>query len=764
MKNKNSILQLKRITAGAARRFFPSLAGLCLLIVAGLPACEDPAVRDRELKITVLLKKMTVEEKIGQLVQQTSVGFSAGMADQVRNGQIGSILNETDPETIYRLQQAAFEESRLQVPLLFARDVIHGYKTIYPVPLGQAASWNPALVRESGRATAIEATSAGIRWTFAPMLDVCRDPRWGRIVEGFGEDPYLTSILGIATVNGFQGDSLNDPTSLIACAKHFAGYGAAEGGRDYNTTVLSPEQLGNTYLPPFKAAIATGAGSVMVSFNEINGVPNSGNSYLLQDILRREWGFDGLVVSDWNSIGEMRNHGYVADQAQAAEIALKAGVDMDMESHAYRNQLRNLVKQGKIKKKELNAAVRHVLRLKFRAGLFDNPYPELREPVFYAPAHLALAREFALQSAILLKNDRKTLPLDSAVTSVAVIGPLADAPHDQLGTWVFDGEKSHTVTPLAALRKSYASRVTINYAPGLDYSRDESREQFADALAAARASDVVLFFGGEESILSGEAHSRADISLPGAQKALLAELAQTGKPVVLVVMAGRPIEIDKELPLVDAYLFSFHPGTMGGPALVDLLFGKASPSGKLPVTYPKTVGQVPLYYNHKNTGRPASGELMTIANIPREAGQVSLGNTSYYLDAGRDPLYPFGFGLSYTTFAYSDLTLSAPEIACGENLRVACTVKNTGTREGAEIVQLYLRDLVGSVTRPVKELKGFDKILLKPGESRTVTFTLTPELLSFRNNDDRDVLEPGDFRVWVGPNSAEGLEGAFVLK
>ncbi|KAA6344336.1 beta-glucosidase [termite gut metagenome] len=715
-------------------------------------------------KANDLLSKMTPEEKIGQLNQITGGGYADYVVAQIKANGIGSILNETDPNIINALQKTAVEETRLGIPILFARDVIHGFKTIFPVPLGQAASWNPQVVENGGRIAAVEASSVGIRWTFAPMLDIARDQRWGRVIEGFGEDPYLTSVLGVAMVKGLQGENLSVPTSIAACAKHFAGYGAAEGGLDYNTAIISTEQLRNAYLPPFKAAVDAGVGTLMVSFNEINGIPNSGNSYLIQQVLRKEWGFDGVVVSDWNSVGEMINHGYVKDPAEAAEKSLNSGIDMDMENHVYTSNLAQLVKEGKVKKTDIDKAVRRILQLKFQLGLFDNPYVALQDSIFYAENHLVKAKEAAIESTILLKNENDLLPLSDKIKSIAVIGPMADAPHDQLGSWVFDGEKSHTVTPLAALRKEYASQLKINYVAGLHFSRDLNKKQFAQAVSAAKLSDIVLFLAGEEAILSGEAHSRAEIALPGAQKELLAEIAKTGTPIVLIVMAGRVIEIYKELPLVDAYLFSFHPGTMGGPALTDLIFGKAVPSGKLPVTYLKMVGQTPIYYNHKNTGRPPSNELSTIENIPLEAEQVSLGNTSYYLDAGKDPLFPFGYGLSYTTFEYSNLQLSAMEIGKNDQLTASCIVKNTGTREGAEVVQLYIRDLVGSVTRPVKELKAFDKITLKPGEFQTVEFTLTTNALKFWNNEDREILEPGDFKLWIGPNSVEGLEGSFVLK
>jgi beta-glucosidase len=716
-------------------------------------------------KVEKLLSRMTIEEKIGQLDQITSAGNFDELAGQIKGHFVGSILNETNPQVINDLQRVAVEETRLGIPLIFARDVIHGFKTIFPVPLGQAASWNPATVEAGARVAAVEAASMGIRWTFAPMLDISRDARWGRIMESFGEDPYLTSILGVATVKGFQGSDLSDPTAILACAKHFVGYGAVESGKDYNIATLSTEQLRNVYLQPFKAVVEAGVGTVMVSFNEVNGIPNSGNSYILRKVLRDDWDFDGALVSDWNSIGEMINHGYAESPVHAAEIAMNAGVDIDMESHVYTPFLAQLLKEKKVKASDIDDAVRRILKLKFKLGLFDNPYVEVKEEtVLYAPAHLEIAKQAAVESAILLKNDG-TLPLDvTRLKAMAVIGPMADAPHDQLGSWVFDGEKAHTVTPLTALRESFGEQVKINYASGLAYSRDIDRKGFASALAAARSSDVVLFFGGEESILSGEAHCRADITLPGAQKELLAEVAKTGKPIVLVVMAGRAIEIYKELGLVNAYLFNFHPGTMGGPAIADLLFGKAVPSGKLPVSYPKMGGQSPLYYNHKNTGRPAVGELQTIDNIPLEAGQVSLGNTSYFLDAGKDPLFPFGFGLSYTTFEYSDLQLSCAELTADGSLTATCTVTNTGSIAGAETIQLYIHDKVGSVTRPVRELKDFRKIVLQPGESQAVSFTIAGKSLRFYTHEDVEILEPGDYSLWIAPHSAAGLEGSFRLK
>jgi beta-glucosidase len=707
---------------------------------------------------------MTLEEKIGQLHQISSAGNFDELAGQIKNNFAGSILNETNPRLINDLQRVAVEQTRLGIPLIFARDVIHGFKTIFPVPLGQAASWNPLMVESAARVAAIEASSVGIRWTFAPMLDISRDARWGRIMESFGEDPLLTAILGVASIKGFQGNDLADPASILACAKHFVGYGAVESGKDYNIATLSTEQLRNIYFFPFKAAVDAGVASVMVSFNELNGIPNSGNSYILRDILRHEWAFPGVLVSDWNSIGEMINHGYASSPLHAASIAMNAGVDIDMVSHVYLPFLPQLLKEKKVKDADVDNAVRRILKLKFLLGLFSEPYVKITDATpFYAPAHLEIARHAATESAILLKNDG-ALPLDSAsLKALAVIGPLAHAPHDQLGSWVFDGEKAHTVTPLDALRQSFGNRLKINYAPGLAYSRDTDRKGFAAALAAARASDLVLFFAGEESILSGEAHCRADISLPGAQKELLAELAKTGKTIILVVFAGRPIEIEQQLPLVNAYLFNFHPGTMGGPAVVDLLFGRAVPSAKLPVSYPRMTGQLPLYYNYKNTGRPPLGELQTIDNIPLEAAQVSLGNSSYFLDAGKEPLFPFGFGLSYTTFEYSDLQLSAAELTPDELLSISCKVTNTGSFTGTEIVQLYIRDHVGAVTRPVRELKDFRRIVLQPGQSQTVSFSIAGRSLYFYNHQDVEILEPGDYSLWIAPHSAAGLHASFRL-
>ena len=737
-----------------------------VLSILILSACVGQKTNDPiEAKANELLSKMTLEEKIGQVEQLTGEGYSDNIVGLIKARGVGSILNEVNPEVINKLQKIAVEETRLGIPIIFARDVIHGFRTIFPVPLGQAATWNPQIVEDGGRVAALEATSAGVRWTFAPMLDISRDHRWGRIVESMGEDPYLASALGAAMVRGFQGEDLSDPSSMIACAKHYAGYGAAEGGRDYNTAIISNEEMHNIYLLPFKAAVEAGSATIMTAFQEINGIPASGHEFLLKQVLRKEWRFDGVVVSDWASIGQMTLQGYCKDNAEAAEKGINATVDMDMMGHVYSSHLVQLIKDGIVKEKTLDDAVRNILRLKFRMGLFDNPYVDMEKAnVFYTDDYLAKAKQASIESIILLKNEKEILPLNENVKSIAVIGAMADAPHEQLGTWVFDGEKERTVTPLAALREEYGENVKINYVQALTHSRDNSTAEFAKAAAAARASDVVLLFVGEESILSGEAHCLADISLKGAQNELIAELAKTGKPIVLIVMAGRAVEIYKQLPLVDALLYSFHPGTMGGSAIADLLFGKAVPSGKLPVTYPKMTGQSPIYYNHKPLGRPTDGRQVMIDDIKIEAKQTSLGNTSYYLDAGDKPLYPFGYGLSYTTFEYSDLKLSTQEIEKTDNLKITCTIKNTGKYDAAEVVQLYICDVAASVTRPVRELKGFQKINLKAGEMQTVEFTLTQDCLKFWNNDNQFISEAGDFKVWVAPNSAEGLEAAFVLK
>ncbi|RJE70971.1 beta-glucosidase BglX [Reichenbachiella sp. MSK19-1] len=715
--------------------------------------------------ISVLLSKMTLQEKLGQLNQRGTSsrenGISEELKQMVRDGRVGSFLNVQSKESILELQRIAVEESPNGIPLIFARDVIHGFKTIFPIPLGQAASWNPDLVEQGARVSAIEASSTGIRWTFAPMIDIARDPRWGRIAESSGEDPYLTSMMGAAAVRGFQSDDLSNPNSMAACAKHFIGYGAAEGGRDYNTAVISEPLLHNVYLKPFKAAADAGVASFMSSFNEVNGVPASGNEYVLRQILRDDWKFDGIVVSDWNSVTEMIAHGYSANEKEAAYSAARAGLDMEMTSHAYENNMKQLINEGRLSMEQLDEKVKNILRIKLRMGLFESPYFDPNQDVLYAEEHLEAAKEMAIQSMVLLKNE-SVLPLSSETKNIAVIGPLANAPREQLGTWIFDGDEKHSVTPLTSLKGKYGE--AVKYASGLSYSRDQSTSGFKSAIKVAKSSEVILFFGGEEAILSGEAHSRADISLPGRQEDLIHELAKTGKPIVLVVMAGRPITLGNIIEEVDAVLFAWHPGTMAGPAVTDLLSGEASPSGRLPVSWPKSVGQIPIYYNHKSTGRPANEEsFVHIDDIPLHAWQSSLGNTSHYLDEGFEPMYPFGYGLTYSQFEYSDLTISDDRIKPTDTLVVSATVRNTGDVKAAEIVQLYLQDRFGSLTRPVKELKRFERLILNPGQQARVDFRITQKDLIFYNASGDWVAESGVFKVWIAENAKSGLEGEFEL-
>ena len=739
---------------------------LASLLAATLSCAERKpstvgATPEVERRVDQLLSRMTLAEKIGQMNQVSAGGEVANYADALRKGQIGSILNEVDPVKVNEFQRICVEESRLGIPLLVGRDVIHGFHTVFPIPLGLASTFDPALVEAGARVASVEATGQGVRWTFSPMLDIARDPRWGRIAEGSGEDTWLDARMAEAMVRGYQGD-LSDATAMAACIKHFAGYGAAEGGRDYNSTFLTERQLRNVYLPPFEAAVKAGALTLMTSFNDNDGVPSTGNVFLVKDVLRGEWGFDGLVVTDWNSMGEMINHGFGVDRKDVARKSLEAGVDMDMMTYGYLSHLEELVHSGAVKESDIDQAVRNILRVKILLGLFENPYVDVEagQAVQYAPEHLAAAQKTAEESAILLKNDG-VLPLKAdAVRNILVTGPMADAPHEQLGTWAFDGQSSHTVTPLKALQERFPGKVT--YVQGLKNSRSR-RERFDDVVAAARRADVVLVFLGEEAILSGEAHSLAELNLKGAQSALLAALKAAGKPVVATVMAGRPLTIERDLPYCNALLYAFHPGTMGGPALVNLLTGAVNPSGKTPITFLRTVGQAPLYYSHNRTGRPYNGETL-LDDIPEEAGQTSLGNTSYYLDYGAYPLFPFGYGLSYTTFAYSGIALDRKTYATEDTVQVSFTLANTGACAGTEVVQVYVRDLVGSITRPVKELKHFERVALEPGESRTLTVGIPVRDLAFVGLDGVKKVEPGEFQLWVAGDSASGEPVSFEVK
>lgn len=735
-----------------------------VVLAASLMGCSQPQDKNTEIenKVETLLHKMTLEEKLGQMNQLSPWDFE-DLAKRVRKGEVGSILNVVNPEEVNKIQKIAVEESRLGIPLIVSRDVIHGYKTIFPIPLGQAATFNPEVVKEGARVAAIEASADGIRWTFAPMIDVARDPRWGRIAESCGEDPYLNAVMGTAMIKGYQGDSLNDPTAIAACAKHFVAYGAAEGGRDYNSTFIPERVLRNVYLPPFKAAADAECATFMTSFNDNDGVPSTANSFVLKDVLRKEWKYDGMVVTDWASALEMVNHGFCTDGKDAAEKSVNAGVDMEMVSETFIQNLKQSIAENKVSMETIDNAVRNILRLKFRLGLFDNPYVVTPQTVKYAEKHLQTAKTAAEQSVILLKNENQTLPFTDKIKTLAVIGPMADAPYEQMGTWVFDGEKEHTQTPLTAIKKMYGDKVKVLFEKGLDYSRDKNTAGIARAVSAARQADAVVVFVGEESVLSGEAHSLANLNLQGAQSQLIKELAATGKPVVTVVMAGRQLVIADEVKVSDAMLYSFHPGTMGGPAIADILFGKVNPSGKTPVTFPRMSGQVPIYYAQHKTGRPANPTEMLIDEIPVEAGQTSVGCRSFYLDAGNSPLFPFGYGLSYTTFEYSNLSLASDKLIAQDTLSISFTLKNTGKYDGTEVVQLYVQDKVGSVTRPVKELKRFQRVTLKAGESTQVSLSLPVSELAFWGYDMNYTVEPGDFRLWVGTNSAEGLTKDFSV-
>jgi beta-glucosidase len=725
---------------------------------------------DLEQSIETLLQKMTLEEKIGQTAQRGTSSrikeLPEELKEAVRQGRVGSLLNVMNKDYVRELQKIAVEQSPHHIPLIFARDVIHGFKTIFPIPLGQAATWNPEIVEQGASIAAKEASTFGIRWTFAPMLDISRDARWGRIAESAGEDTYLTSVMAKAYIQGFQGKDLRNPHNIAACAKHFVGYGAAEGGRDYNTVILSEPLLRDVYLPPFKAAVDAGVATFMTSFNDVNGVPSSGNKFLLHDILRKEWKFDGFVVSDWNSITEMITHGFCEDEKQAAYKASIAGLDMEMTSKSYENHLKQLIQEGKVSEAQLNDFVRNILRIKFRLGLFEKPYiPESQENIILSKPHLEAAKQAAIQSCVLLKNKNNLLPLHPNIKKIALIGPLADAPREQLGTWTFDGEAKDAFTPLMAL-KEILKPTQFEFAKGLEYSRQKSEDGFAEAIAKAKNADVILFMAGEEAILSGEAHSRADISLPGSQEKLIEELHKTGKPIILVIMAGRPITLGNIIDKVDAVYMAWHQGTMAGPALMDLIFGKACPSGKLPVTWVKSVGQIPFYYNHTQTGRPADEKtFVPIDSIPVGAWQSSLGNNSHYLDDGYAPLFPFGYGLSYTQFEYSHIQLSKNQMNKTGSIEISADIQNTGSREGTEVVQLYVRDLVGSLVRPVKELKGFERITLKAGEKKTVKFILQATDLAFYNQQAQKVVEAGKFYVWVGKNAMdETLQGSFAVE
>jgi beta-glucosidase len=746
------------------------VAVLCALLM--VTTMTTTVAKDRsatgatEERVAALLGAMTLAEKVGQMNQVHAGDMDPvkELGDALRAGRIGSVINQVDVATVNELQRIAVEESRLGIPLLVGRDVIHGFKTVMPIPLGQAATWSTDIVRRGARIAALEAAKAGVNWTFAPMIDITRDPRWGRIAESPGEDPYLASALAVAMVEGFQGHDLEDDGAILACAKHFAGYGEAESGRDYATTNIPENELRNVHLRPFRAAVDAGVGTLMASFSDLNGVPATGNEFLMRQVLRDEWNFDGFVVSDWNSIHQLAVHGLTADDRDSALAAASAGIDMDMAGSVYVDELAALVEDGTLDIEVIDGAVANILRVKFRMGLFDDPYTEPDAlPAFGGPDALATAKAAALQSVVMLKNDDGVLPLSKArLDSVAVIGPLADAPYEQLGTWIFDGDPELSITALKGIRDLVGDDVEIEYVRAMKTSRSKATAPFDEAAAAAKRSDVAVLVLGEEAILSGEAHSRADINLPGAQAELVRRVREAGKPVVAVIMAGRPLTLTNIVDNVDAILYAWHPGTMGGPAIAELLFGVESPSGKLPATFPRMVGQVPIYYSQKNTGKPPSpGKIVHIDDIEARAPQTSLGMTAFHLDAGYTPLYPFGFGLSYADFHYDNIRVSADEVLIGGTLTISAELTNGGDVAADEVVQLYVRDLVGNVTRPVRELKGFRRLRVEPGEAVTVSFELHTDDLAFFGRSNELMVEPGDFHAWIGGSSDADLKTAF---
>lgn len=721
-----------------------------------------------EQQVRELIGRMTLADKIGQM-RQLSLGedsLSDHVTDEIRAGRIGSVLNVVCADEVRELQRIAVEESRLGIPLLFGRDVIHGFKTVMPIPLGQAATWNPELVKAAARMSALEAAACGINWTFAPMIDVSRDARWGRIAESFGEDTYLTSQMGVAAIRGYQGENLAAAGSIAACAKHFAGYGASEAGRDYATTNIPENELRNVYLGPFQAAIEAGVSSVMASFSDLNGVPASANSFLMTRVLRHEWQFDGIAVSDFNSISQLCVHGIAEDDKEAACLSVTAGIDVEMAGDTYVRFLEELIEEKRIDESKIDAMVANVLRVKFRLGLFEAPAPqESGLPATVSDDALGVAKEAALQSVVLLKNEGAVLPLAAdRLASVAVIGPMADAPYEQLGTWIFDGDPGLSVDCLSGIRKLVGDRLDVNYVKALANSRSRQVDNVTEVMETIGQCDVAILFLGEESILSGEAHSRADINLPGAQAELVKLVRQAGKPLIAVILAGRPLTLSNIVDDVDAILYAWHPGAMGGEAIAELLFGQASPSGKLPATFPRMVGQVPIYYNHKNTGKPPiAGEILHIDDIEEQAPQTSYGMFSFHLDAGSTPLFPFGHGLSYAEFRYTGIRASADRLAIGDSLILSVELSNIGQVRAEEVVQLYVRDLVGSVTRPVRELKGFKRVMLDPGQTVTVRFELRSQDLAFYGRDNRCTVEPGKFRAWIGGSSMAELECEFQV-
>lgn len=693
-----------------------------------------------EQQIDKLLSRMTLQEKIGQMIQTGT--FEEADKEKIRMGRIGSVLGVTGADLVNELQRIAVEESRLGIPLLIAGDVIHGYRTTFPIPLAEACSSNMALIEETAAVAAREASAAGIHWILAPMVDIARDPRWGRVAEGAGEDVWLAAAIARARVAGIQRNDWEDRPHMVACPKHFAGYGLAEAGRDYNTVDVSERRLRETYFPPFQAALEAGAGTMMCAFNELNGVPCTGNRWLLTDVLQQEWGFQGFVVSDWESIDELVQHGFAESREEAARIAIEAGVHMDMQARVYNEYLEQLVNRGIVPESVIDEAVRRILRIKFRAGLFDQPYtpPEHAASLLLHPDHVRTARAMARESIVLLKNEHNVLPLTSRVRKLAVVGPLADDRAAVLGCWAGQGRSEDAVSILQGIVATAEPDVEIMFCRGW---REETAEpDIAQAVDIVRQCETAVVVLGETADMSGENNSRTSIELPSGQLELLKAIHATGVPVVLVLVNGRPLALEWADRHIPAIVEAWHLGTQAGMAVADILFGKHNPSGKLPITFPRSTGQIPIYYSAKKTGRPG---------------------LKRYADSEVEPLYPFGYGLSYTRFEYDRFGISSTEIKAGDTITVSARITNAGTMEGAETVQLYICDEAASITRPVKELKGFAKISLKPGESHLVEFRLSAEQLGFFNADGRYVVEPGRFTVWIGPDSRGGLCGTFSV-
>ena len=730
-------------------------AFLSVLLFASCRGRREASLKDVDPRVDSLIRIMTLDEKIGQMVLFTSdwdvtgPTIREGYLDDIRSGRCGNIFNAYTVDYIRERQRVAVEESRLGIPLMFGYDGVHGHKTIFPIPLGESCSWDLDLIRRSASASAAEAAASGLNWTFAPMVDISVDPRWGRVSEGAGEDPYLGSLIAAARVKGFQGENLANPLTVLACVKHFAAYGAPFAGRAYNTVDMSERQFREFYMPPYKAGVDAGALSVMTAFNEYDGVPATGNQYLLKDLLKGEWNFQGFVVTDYTSINEMVHHGYARDDAEAGVKAVNAGVDMDLQGEVYFSYLRGLVDSGFVREKTIDNAVRRILNVKAKLGLFDDPYlycDRAREnQVVSNPEIKALSRDAARRSMVLLKNEG-CLPFDRG-DRIAVIGELAASRRDLLGSWKAAGEWDDMNSILDAVR-AYNGAANVIYAEGCRKIGSD-RSGFGEAMDAVAQADKVLMVIGEDWDWSGEAASRTDIGVPGIQSELLKMIASAGKPVAVVLLNGRPLVLEEESKAADAILEAWYPGTMGAEAVTDIVFGQYNPSGKLTMTFPRSVGQIPVFYYEKNTGRP-----------------IYLPNDKYkskYLDSPNEPLYPFGYGLSYTDFKYSNLILSSPKMKKGHTIDATVTVTNIGSRTGEETVQLYIRDLIGSVTRPVKQLKGFQKLVLAPGESRTVTFTIDDEMLSFWRHDMTFGMEDGDFKVMVGGSSSDLLQTSFSL-